>query len=65
MHDHNPLKPKQLPWDIVPVQLIIEEAGGCYIDAEKGIKRALDPFDLKGPILIGNRSTIEYILENA
>ena len=65
LHDHNPLKPKQLPWDIVPVQLIIEEAGGEYVDACKGLDERLDPFNLQGPILIGNRSTIEYILKNA
>jgi myo-inositol-1(or 4)-monophosphatase len=65
MHDHNPNKPKQLPWDIVPVKLIIEEAGGEYIDVSRGLKTGLDPFNLEGPILIGARSTLEYIINSA
>jgi fructose-1,6-bisphosphatase/inositol monophosphatase family enzyme len=65
LHDHNPKKPKQLPWDIIPIQLIIEEAGGMYVDCVKGLGARLDPFNLEGPILIGSKSTVKYILDNA
>jgi fructose-1,6-bisphosphatase/inositol monophosphatase family enzyme len=64
VHDHNPEKPKQLPWDIVPIQLIVEEAGGVYMDTGRGIDARLDPFDLHGPILIGPRSICQYILNH-
>lgn len=30
VHDNNPRSPKQEPWDVKPVQLIVEEAGGFY-----------------------------------
>jgi myo-inositol-1(or 4)-monophosphatase len=63
VHDHNSLKPKQLPWDIAPIQLIIEEAGGVYVDSSKGFSSPLDPFDLKGPIVVGNESIVSYILD--
>ena len=65
VHDHNPSKPKQLAWDIVPIQLIIQEAGGAYVDAERGCDENLDPFNLRGPIVVGHRSVVKYILENA
>jgi fructose-1,6-bisphosphatase/inositol monophosphatase family enzyme len=63
IHDHNPVKPKQLPWDIIPIQLIVEEAGGLYVDAGRGVDAPLDPFDLKGPIIIGNRCIVEELAE--
>ena len=62
VHDHNPGKPKQLPWDIVPIQLIVEEAGGVYVDSARGMEDRLDGFDLKGPILVGNKSVVSEIL---
>lgn len=54
VHDHNPDKPKQLPWDIVPIQLIVEEAGGVYMDSLRGPQECLNPFELKGAIVISN-----------
>ena len=63
VHDHNTEKPKQLPWDIVPIQLIVEEAGGVYMDTGKGVDARLDPFDLQGPILIGPRAICQYIID--
>jgi fructose-1,6-bisphosphatase/inositol monophosphatase family enzyme len=62
VHDHNQVNPKQLPWDIVPIKLLIEEAGGVYIDSCKGLEEDLDPFNLSGPIIIGHRSTVKYLL---
>ena len=63
VHDHVSEKPKQCPWDIVPVKLIIEEAGGLYIDSTKGVDEPLNPFDLKGPIIIGNKKIVSEILD--
>jgi myo-inositol-1(or 4)-monophosphatase len=65
VHDHNPKKPKQLPWDILAIQLIIQEAGGAYVDADRGCDETLDPFNLRGPIVVGHPSVVKYILENA
>ena len=61
VHDHNREMPKQLPWDIIPVQLIVEEAGGLYLDTATG--KRVDAFDLKGPILIGSRAMCAEILK--
>ena len=55
-------KPKQLSWDIAPIQLIITEAGGVYADSAKGVDAKLDPFDLRGPIVIGHRDIVADIL---
>ena len=63
IHDHIPAKPKQCPWDIIPIKLIIEEAGGLYIDSHKGMAEPLDPFDLQGPIIIGNNKIVAEILD--
>lgn len=59
VHDHNPLKPKQLPWDIVPIQLIVQEAGGVYLDIARGA--IVDPFALSGPILVASSSLADEI----
>lgn len=61
VHDHNREMPKQLPWDIIPIKLIVEEAGGFYVDTKTG--KSADPFDLKGPILIGSRAICDEILK--
>ena len=64
VHDHNPShKPKQLPWDIVPIQLIITEAGGMYVDLVRGPLVPLDPFDVKGPIVIANPQLVKHLYE--
>ena len=63
IHDHIPEKPKQCPWDIIPIKLIVEEAGGLYIDSKKGVLEPLDPFELRGPIIIGNRKIVTEILD--
>ncbi|MFT7616431.1 MAG: fructose-1,6-bisphosphatase/inositol monophosphatase family enzyme [Planctomycetota bacterium] len=34
VHDNNPKKRKQEIWDVIPIQLIIEEAGGVYLNAQ-------------------------------
>jgi histidinol-phosphatase len=62
IHDHNPEKPKQCPWDIIPIKLIIEEAGGLYIDSHKGRSEPLDPFNLEGPIIVGGEKIVLEIL---
>ena len=62
VHDHNGVKPKQLSWDIAPIQLIITEAGGVYADSAKGVDAKVDPFDLRGPIVIGHRDIVADIL---
>lgn len=61
VHDHNGEMPKQQPWDIIPIQLIVEEAGGCYVDTETG--KGVDPFNLRGPIVIGCRAICDEILK--
>jgi hypothetical protein len=62
VHDHNPEKPKQMSWDIIPIKLIVEEAGGVYIDSHKGMDEPLDPFDLRGPIITGHPKIVSEIL---
>jgi len=62
IHDHNPGKPKQMSWDIIPIKLIVEEAGGLYIDSHKGLEDPLDPFDLKGPIIVGHPKIVFEII---
>ncbi len=50
VHDHQWRAPKQCLWDVVPVQLFVEEAGGYFGDL-KG--KRYDVWDAKrGPILI-------------
>lgn len=34
IHDNNPQKVKQAPWDIIPAQIILEEAGGIMMNLE-------------------------------
>ncbi len=50
VHDNNPTKRKQEVWDVIPIQLIIEEAGGVYLND------ALEPYDPQSvrPIIIAS-----------
>lgn len=36
VHDNNPLSVKQGPWDVAAPQLVLEEAGGVYLDGRTG-----------------------------
>lgn len=53
VHDNNPESTKQGPWDIAPVQVIMEEAGGVFLNPEG---KRTDPFVVE-PVII-SRSRI-------
>ena len=58
IHDNNPVKPKQEPWDIAPAQLILEEAGGIFVNT-KGER--INPFKPELIIAAKNQQTADYI----
>ena len=60
IHDNNPAKPKQEPWDIAPAQLILEEAGGVFVNA-KGER--INPFKPELIIAAKNQQTADFIRE--
>lgn len=52
VHDNNPQKVKQAPWDIVPAQLLLEEAGGVMVNLQN---ERIDPFKPEVIVAAGNR----------
>ncbi len=54
IHDNNPKSRKQEIWDVIPIQLIIEEAGGVYLN-DKG--QPYDPLSIR-PIVIANSESM-------
>lgn len=58
IHDNNPAKPKQEPWDIAPAQLILEEAGGVFVNT-KGER--ISPFKPEVIIAANNQQTADFI----
>jgi fructose-1,6-bisphosphatase/inositol monophosphatase family enzyme len=54
IHDNNPRKVKQAPWDVCAPQLILEEAGGVFLNLRG---ERYDPFNPQ-PILAANSREI-------
>lgn len=52
VHDNNPKKVKQAPWDIIPAQLLLEEAGGVVVNLQN---ERIDPFKPELIVAAGNR----------
>ncbi|MEM8681341.1 MAG: inositol monophosphatase [Planctomycetota bacterium] len=48
IHDNNPASVKQACWDLAPVQVIMEEAGGVFLNPEGG---RTDPFVVE-PVIV-------------
>ncbi len=59
IHDNNPLLRKQELWDVIPIQLIIEEAGAVYLNDEGASFAALDTRPI---IVAANRQLASDIL---
>lgn len=57
VHDNGP-KVKQGPWDIIPAQLILEEAGGLVVNMEG---KRVDPFVQEPFVAAGNRKIADSI----
>lgn len=60
VHDNNPQSVKQAPWDIIPAQLLLEEAGGVFVNL-KGER--VDPLKAELMVAAGNREVAEAILD--
>ncbi|MBX9715633.1 MAG: hypothetical protein K2X42_03460, partial [Burkholderiaceae bacterium] len=61
IHDNNPLSVKQGPWDVAAPQLVLEEAGGVYLNGRSG-----QQYDALGTASIivaaANRQLADHIL---
>lgn len=60
IHDNRPSHPKQCPWDIAAPQVILEEAGGVFVNPEG---RRSDPFRVEPLIVARDRSLADQIIE--
>lgn len=59
VHDNNPESIKQAPWDIAAPQVILEEAGGVFLDQHG---QPADPFTAAPTIVARSREIAEAIL---
>lgn len=62
IHDNSAAKIKQAPWDIVPMKLILEEAGGVFLNL-KG--EPIDPFVAEVSVVAQSRGLAEQIIRLA
>ncbi|MFK7736669.1 MAG: inositol monophosphatase [Pirellulaceae bacterium] len=60
VHDNNPASVKQGPWDIAAPQVILEEAGGVFLNPEG---ERSDPFTCEPVIVARSRSLADVIVE--
>lgn len=56
IHDNNPTKVKQAAWDIAAPQIILEEAGGVFLNPQG---KCTDPF-VSEPIIVARTVTIAH-----
>ncbi len=56
IHDNNPAKVKQAAWDIAAPQIILEEAGGVFINP---LGKSTDPF-VAEPIIVARTAAIAH-----
>lgn len=59
IHDNQPKKIKQAPWDVAPVKLILEEAGGVFVNLSG---QPIDPFVPEVSIIARNQSLADQII---
>jgi fructose-1,6-bisphosphatase/inositol monophosphatase family enzyme len=60
IHDNNPASVKQGPWDIAAPQVILEEAGGVFLNPEG---QRSDPFTCEPVIVARSRALAEVIVQ--
>ncbi|MBP9872220.1 MAG: hypothetical protein KBC53_12145, partial [Nitrosomonas sp.] len=60
IHDNNHKKPKQGPWDIIPIELLIREAGGVVCYLEDGAP--VDPYNARPFIVAANQAMATAII---
>lgn len=58
VHDNNPARIKQAPWDVIPPSLILQEAGGVVVNLRG---QAYDPFKPEPFVMAASRSLAEDI----
>lgn len=59
IHDNQVEKIKQAPWDVAPVKLILEEAGGVFVNLAG---QPIDPFVPEVSIIARNQSLADQII---
>ena len=65
VHDNNPGEPakaKQAPWDVIPVALILEEAGGVVVNFDG---QPYNPFKPEPFIMAASKELAEEIIERS
>lgn len=62
IHDNSTAKIKQAPWDVVPVKLILEEAGGVFLNLDG---KPIDPFVAEVSVIAQSRALAEQIIRLA
>ncbi|MHC4877277.1 MAG: inositol monophosphatase family protein [Planctomycetota bacterium] len=60
IHDNNPSNVKQAPWDIAAPQIILEEAGGVFVNFDG---EPTDPFHTEPVIVAATRSLADEIID--
>lgn len=60
IHDNNPASVKQAPWDIAAPQVILEEAGGMFVNPDGG---RTDPFVTEPVIVAATPSLASQIVD--
>lgn len=58
VHDNNPQSVKQGPWDIVGPQLILEEAGGVFVNCDGA---RVDPFSVE-PFIVARSAELAHAI---
>lgn len=62
IHDNNPAKGKQEPWDVIPVAILVLEAGGVVLNLRG---EPYDPYSLEPFIIAASPELGRQIVENA
>jgi len=62
IHDNSAAKIKQAPWDVVPMKLLVEEAGGVFLNLEG---KPIDPFVAEVSVVAQSRHLAEQIIRLA
>ena len=60
IHDNQAKKIKQAPWDVAPVKLILEEAGGVFVNLAG---KSIDPFVAEVSVIARTRSLADQIIK--
>lgn len=62
IHDNSAAKIKQAPWDVAPVKLIVEEAGGVFVNLAG---QPIDPFVPEVSVIAQCKSLAQQIIDLA